>query len=218
MRSPFWTLVVLVVISNVYRHIVNADSHELGLRWFLLIGQLPAYLDLFGFGSFAAYIIVHSRSKPQPQSRFGTNVWTIVACLSGVMFYIFLSTIEHTASSLLWLTQTRSLLGLTFLSLCVGIDRGASPLRHVLENPVLLWFSYVSYNLYLWNDNILEWYRNNVPSVFSSIPDGDTLNAFFIMSIPICIAWAVTHWIETPLLRTGVFAYIARLRARETPA
>jgi peptidoglycan/LPS O-acetylase OafA/YrhL len=209
MRAPWWTFGALITLPTLYR----VGLELLGIDHGPLRDQLPAWLDLFGCGSFAAYLIVRDRARDAQVSESETRFWTIVACSAATLFYVSLSTLEYCSPSECgWMSNgTRCFfIGLTLLAMCVGIARGAPVLRYVLENPVLIWFSVISYNLYLWNDNILDWYMRYGSGWISTARDAATLNAILILSLLSALAWAVTTWIEKPLLRKGLLSYFAR--------
>jgi peptidoglycan/LPS O-acetylase OafA/YrhL len=197
MRIPWLTLSALLLISISYHVAIVLLGNVENFVW---LNQLPGYLSLFGFGSIAAYLIVRDRSRPvdSPKTQL---FWTATTCAAAMILYGILGTGIHSSDARQWLNGTRECIGLTLLILSYGLSRGAVSLRLLCENPLLLWISDISYNLYLWNLNILLWYQSHVSSLLTGIPYGATLNTTLSLGLVTGVAWVVTKWIEKPLLR-----------------
>jgi peptidoglycan/LPS O-acetylase OafA/YrhL len=168
--------------------------------------QLPAYLDVFGFGSMTAYLIVRDRKREKSRSEREILVWTGVACAAGAMLYSVLCTQDYCLGlpCAAWRNDAKGPMAFAFFVMCIGISRGAPILRQILENPILLWFSAISYNLYLWNCEILSWFSRNPIAWPANLPYAETINAAFIISLILTLSWMLTMFIEQPFLRTSL--------------
>jgi peptidoglycan/LPS O-acetylase OafA/YrhL len=197
MRSPLATLACLVGISVSY-HVALSALHV--VRDAFWVNQLPGYISLFGFGSFTAYLIVRDRNH---SSRFpGKEKWcTAAAGLAMVVLYGMLGSALSTADTQQWLNGTAEIFGLTLCVLVYGLAGGTALWRSLCEHPILLWISDISYNLYLWNENILRWYHLHIAPIFSEVPYAQALNALLSLALVAFIAWAMTKWVEKPILQ-----------------
>jgi peptidoglycan/LPS O-acetylase OafA/YrhL len=201
MRAPVCTTALLCILASAYRiHLQLTGVAYLGPGY-----QLPAYLDLFILGSFTSRIIVGHRSKNQSLSPAESSLWTAVTYASAIALYALLCTCERSDHGI-WHTDFAGILGIVLLVMCVGIARTFSVLRRILESPILIWFSGISYNIYLWHVSILMWCRAHPLHWIQTMPNADTLNTLFICSIILGIAWMATEWIERPIVRAGLFS------------
>jgi peptidoglycan/LPS O-acetylase OafA/YrhL len=200
MRAPLRTAALLCILSSAYRmHLQLTGVGALGPGY-----QLPAYLDLFILGSLASYIIVHHRSRNASLSPKETSLWIAITYSAAIAFYALLCTCERSDHGI-WHTDFAGVLGIVLLVMCVAIARTSCALRHILESPLLVWFSGISYNLYLWHVSILIWFQTH------------HLNTLSVLFIILGIAWMATEWIERPIVRAGFFSFFMRgaAQARE---
>jgi len=220
MRYPLLTLGAMCGVHYAYVILVK----YLGVNnYYLWVHQLPNYISIFGFGNFTAYMVVRMRNK-RADSRGGRRLWVAAAWVSGVFLYGLLcfedstgagATWAYSHNYIWWLDTGGDSIAISLLIFSLGLSEGSVLLRTLFENPVLFWFSEISYNLYLWNWPILWWYHDHVSGFVMRIPYGDALNTIFSISIVLAISWACTCWVEKPILRGGLgivprgFAYAA---------
>jgi peptidoglycan/LPS O-acetylase OafA/YrhL len=217
MKYPALTLGAMYGVHYAYVMLVN----YLGVsNYALWIHQLPNYISIFGFGNFAAYMIVRMRNK-RADSCGSRRLWTAAAWASGMLLYgllCFENTVgagEYSRAYIWWLDTGGDGIAIFLLILSLGLSEGSVLLRTLLENSVLLWISEISYNLYLWNKPAIWWYHDHVSGFVMRIAYGDTLNTIFSISFVLLISWALTSWVEKPILREGFgvvphgFAYAA---------
>ena len=109
-----------------------------------------------------------------------------------------------------------------FACLALGTALAAGHWQRVLANPVLLFLSAISYNLYLWHADIAAAIRDNGwwPAA-TPVPMDDphwrwsyTLVSF---AASVTVATLLTYAVERPLLRLGVRGAARAVRARLTP-
>jgi peptidoglycan/LPS O-acetylase OafA/YrhL len=199
MVAPWKTLAVLLGISTTY-HVILYFS---GLvNSFLYSHQLPAFLGLFGLGSFTSYIVVRNRTQGYLKN---TVLWTTIACAGILAFYAVLTLVSNVNSSSLlfqyWQNSTGEIIGVLLLLISISLVQGGDFLRRITGNPMLVWFSTISYNLYLWNQSLFCWYYGHVASKVAYFQYGGKLNIVFSLFLVIGISWSITRWVETPILR-----------------
>jgi peptidoglycan/LPS O-acetylase OafA/YrhL len=191
MRAPLKTMLSLIMITVTYHMVIRhmgVDSQ------FVYYAQLPSFLCLFGVGSLAAYIMVRNRSMGKDTSKRQKERWMLVTCLAGLLTY--------------------GLFGAMLFILIFDITRADPILPRLFEGSLLLWFSRISYNLYLWNQDLLMLYQHHIASRFVGMPYGNILSAVTAFFLVIGVAWMVTRWIEEPILRGG-FQATRRLFGQE---
>lgn len=172
--------------------------------------QLPAFLDLFAFGMLAAYGFVRLRGRERKSPSF-TVVWTICALLAAAaVFALFLSAnkvqYDH-AGRENWDLAGRTLLGFGFAALALSLCLSHRWLRRVVGNPVLVFLSVLSYNLYLWHTLVEIWLRDHkLPHPATHDPHRDplwrSLYAAIAIAASLLVSAGVTYFVERPLLGT----------------
>jgi peptidoglycan/LPS O-acetylase OafA/YrhL len=208
MRMPTATLSALIAISVGFQVALVRQGAVDNFFW---SHQLPEFLSLFGFGSFAAYHIVRARNQPPETSPKKAFLWAALAWIAAITLYGIVGEARYCADLLRFLNSVREFTGLALFILSYALSKGLTSLRLICESPVMLWISGISYNLYLWNKNVFAWYNEHLASLFIGLPYGTLLNAFLSLTLVTVIAWAATRWIEKPILREG-FAVFSRLR------
>ncbi|MDQ2909345.1 MAG: acyltransferase [Candidatus Eremiobacteraeota bacterium] len=205
-RAPLPTAGVMVGSAILYRNAFAGCclENETVMR------QLPAYLDLFACGMLAAYAVTWLRARyPTPPSA-RIIATALAAALAGVTFALL-----QTSDAVQYVPGGRDrwdLLGRTELALLLGAFAVASCFavrlwRAVIANPVLVFLSLISYNMYLWHTLILIWmWKHNVPRAATPNPhDDDHWKFLYIVvgwSAVLVVSTAVTYFIERPLLTT----------------
>ncbi len=205
-RRPLITLAAMVGVALAYRHLLAGCclSTETVMR------QVPAFLDIFALGMFSAYAVVFARTRFDwvGRARLG---FTLAALASlGVLWALLLS-----ASSVFYAPGGRdswNLLGRTELAATLAVLVISSCLaqrwwRQVLANPVLVFISVLSYNLYLWHTLIELWLiHHHLPPTSAVDPHSDEAWKPWYLGVAIpssfLISAAVTYFVERPLLET----------------
>ncbi len=221
--SPFATAVALCTIAFVYRHAVSTCC--LGDE--TIVRELPAYLDLFACGMFAAYCVAYVRVR---RLRVPAAVFTLGAALCAYGAFRLMQsadTVQYVALG----PQRWDLIGRTFVAIAAGGLIACSCLalrawRVVLANPFFVFCGVVSYNVYLWHTLLMIWmWQHGVPRAATPNPHDDPhWKTVYIASgwaITFAVSTAVTYFIERPLLGTikpQTFAFRwSRLRAAAGP-
>jgi peptidoglycan/LPS O-acetylase OafA/YrhL len=161
--------------------------------------QVPAYLDLFATGMFAAYLCERSRARLAPSRRLeeaGTFAALAGFALLGVLLESLWESRWHYNWREVWALGGRSALALSFGLIALGSTFSAPWWKRVLGNPVLLFLALISYNLYLWHHFVFI-------MLYRAIGNNVTPMAFVAIAIPtaLAIATVLTYAVELPLLR-----------------
>jgi len=205
-RAPLVATVTMIALALAYRHALAGCC----LLQEAVMRQLPAYLDVFACGMFAAYAVtwLHARRIHGTRARL---LATLAACAAAGLTFLLLETcsaVQYTPKG----RETWDLLGRTELALLFSAFVIASCFalrfwRGAIANPVLVFLSLVSYNVYLWHTLILIWmWKHGVPRAATPNPhDDDHWKFVYIASgwiVVFAVATAVTYFIERPLLAT----------------
>ena len=209
-RWPRATALGLAALAFVWRYAVEQCCATGPYNHFhQLANQLPAYLDLFAIGMFAAWIVavvLPSVTFTQRVRAIGTLValagcaWVVglignVDSVRGMHDYA-----EH------WQVWNRFPFGVALLVVTVG-SVAAFPLWHRLfANRVLVFLSVISYNAYIWHQLVargLLWLK--IPPIATTDPHNDP--HWQLLALPIyllagvAVASVLTYAFERPLLR-----------------
>ena len=207
-RWPRATALGLVALAFVWRYAVEQCCATGPYNHFhQLANQLPAYLDLFAIGMFAAWIVavvLPSVTFTQRVRVIGTLValagcaWVVglignVDSVRGMHDYA-----EH------WQVWNRFPFGVALLVVTVG-SVAAFPLWHRLfANRVLVFLSVISYNAYIWHQLVargLLWLK--IPPIATTDPHNDP--HWQLLALPIyllagvAVASVLTYAFERPL-------------------
>jgi peptidoglycan/LPS O-acetylase OafA/YrhL len=209
-RSPVVAYAALVVLAELYRLAVGSAGLS---STFVFINQLPAYLDVFGSGMFAAYALVTMRRPASTAARraaTAASVGAVVAALAALAAVTAISRSADINAAYDRVNTARIVVGPLCIALTLSTSFALERWRAVLTGPALLFLSMISYNLYLWNLEIAVWYHQ---AGFGSAQT-------FVLAIAtaLLLATAITYGIERPILEadTGAIwsAFVARRRGR----
>ena len=210
-RWPVGTYVGMIVIANAYR---LATRHCCIGDW-VVQSQMPAYLDIFGSGMFAAWLFtfLHNRIKPPAswQPYFTALAIGGFVAYGGLIYALYRLRVVADWQYV-WNDSSLTLLGLAFLVLTVASCLASGWWRALLGNPVLVFFSIISYNLYLWHQLIGTFIAKHsfpLPRTETFATDRPWQWSFTILSVAVSIAVAsiITYAFERPLLKRGFRAF-----------
>jgi len=212
LRWPGATAAVMTAAALIFRISVAHNAFFAGQ----LIEQLPAYLDMFGCGMFAAWLYVFLRNREfmgTARMRTAATVLAIVgfAVLVALMENLF--DFRHTENAFTnWKIVHRTWLALD----CLGIALGslfAFPLwKRLLGNPVLIFCSFVSYNWYIYHQVVArELWWHHIPPWAGADPHYDPhwqlLYTLIALPAGLLVAALATYAFERPIMnlrwRTG---------------
>ncbi len=220
-RWPLATFAGMLAIANGYRLWLAPCC----IGDYVKLTQLPAFLDLFACGMFAAWLLVWLRNRI-PQLERWHVAWTALAIvgfgLYGWLLYDLFVTRVRPDWQYAWQTGHLSLLGLSFVLLAVASCLASAWWRAVLANPVLVFLSVISYNLYLWHQLIATYLaRHSFPlprtANFEHDPVWQWTYLVVTVIISIAVASLITYLFERPLLKKGWGAVTDLLPRRAPP-
>jgi peptidoglycan/LPS O-acetylase OafA/YrhL len=218
-RRPSATYIGMMVIANGYR---LATRHCCVGDW-VVQSQMPAFLDLFGSGMFAAWLFTFLHSRVRQLSSW-QPLFTALAlggfAAYGVLLYSLYQVRVIPDWQYVWSDGHLTLLGITFVVLTVASCLASAWWRALLGNRVLVFFSIISYNLYLWHQLIgtfLAKHSFPLPRTATFATDRPWQWSFTLLSVAVSIAVAtiITYVFERPLLKRGFRAF-TDLFARRT--
>ncbi len=209
-RWPLPTFAALLAIGEGYRiwlHLTNLN------QLFYYVCLLPAQIDLFGLGMLCAYGFVRFRHRlRQPRvERFATAV-AIAAFALGTWLLDDFSHVTKTMSPpdhQSWQSDHRLIVEFTIAALTMGSLFALPWWRALVANPLAIWLSTISYNLYLWHEAVLvQCGHTGFPCAGIGNPwqvDRQWDVHYFITYIGISLVFAIvmTYGVERPLLRLG---------------
>jgi peptidoglycan/LPS O-acetylase OafA/YrhL len=204
-RFPLAGYLALIVLSESYR--VGIGALGLGTS-FLWINQLPAFLDVFGAGMFAAYALLWLRARRM-------SIRTISSAVAAAAFGLTLAALAAASrvnattgvdAAHGWLNAHRVLIGPLCLVLALSTSFASKALRGLVASRAIVFLSAISYNLYLWHLEIAVWFHN---AGFR----GPSLYAYSLVA-SIAFACLITYRLEQPLLRADLAALIGSIRER----
>ncbi len=203
-RRPLPTFAALAAIGLGYRALVHADFdavHE--------IDRLPGTIDLFAYGMTCAYVYRAVATRAQKLAR-RRPLWTAVA-VGGLAAGAL--TIRGAFDARLadgwpmhWDVLGRTELGLSFFALALGTLFAIPLWYRVLGNPALTFLGFVSYNLYLYHQQIARsLLEAHLPPWQGASEHGDPAWGIAFSGVAtvvaIGVAWALTTFFEQPLMR-----------------
>ncbi|MBV8170796.1 MAG: acyltransferase [Candidatus Eremiobacteraeota bacterium] len=219
-RRPFLTFAAILVIANGYRilrgHCCLGD--------YVVMTQMPAFLDLFASGMLAAWLFVWLRTHVAGLARW--QHWLTVVAVAGFVCYGVLLYSQFKLRVVpnwqyVWANGHMTLLGATFIVLTVASCLAASWWRALLANRLLVFLSVISYNLYLWHQLIATFIaRHALPfprtADFASDRVWQWTYLAETVAISIAVASLITYAFERPLLKRG-FKAVTDLFSRRWP-
>ena len=205
-RRPLLTVVALVALALGYRYALAGCC----LSTETIMRQVPAFLDIFALGMFSAYAVVYARTHLAWTGRARLG-FTLAALASLVVLWLLLKSaagVEFVPQGRdAWNLLGRTGLALTLATLVISSCLAQTWWRKVLANPVLVFISVISYNLYLWHTLIELWLiHHHLPPTAAVDPHSDEAwKPWFLglsVALSVLVSTAVTYFIERPLLET----------------
>jgi peptidoglycan/LPS O-acetylase OafA/YrhL len=207
LRRPAVGGAFVVAIAVGYRlalQLTNTDTD------FFPTSQVFAFLDVFGAGMLAAYVVAWYRARPEGPipERLATALAgvSLVVALCGLVALAQSPAMNGGADFFTW--QSRSRLGLSVLlfAIVTTTTLALPQWRRILANRAFTFLALISYNLYLWHLEV----------IVQSQRVGLALPLAVLGSL--AIASAITYLVERPLLALRPSFRPRFLRKQEEPA
>jgi peptidoglycan/LPS O-acetylase OafA/YrhL len=177
-----------------------------------IMRQVPAFLDVFGLGMLAAYAVVFVRTRYElaghPRARLGFTAAALAALALILALLTSANAIQFQPGGReQWNLGGRTLLAFSIAILIVASCLSVRWWRAIVANPVLVFLSVLSYNLYLWHTLVELWLAHHhlPPTSFAEPHDDEAWRPWFILfgvGGSLLVSAAITYFIERPLLGT----------------
>ena len=219
-RQPVLTFLGMVGVANAYRLLLGPTY----MGDYVVMTQMPGFLDLFACGMMAALLFVLARARTDAVRW--QPAFTIAAVAGFIAYGMFLKTAFNMrlipAWQQVWSNGHLTLLGLSFIVLTVGSCMAVGWWRWLVANPLFVFFSVISYNLYLWHQlitNFLGKHSIPFPRPEHFVDDRAWQWWFTVVAVlvSVVVASIVTYAFERPLLARG-FRAVTDLFERRTKA
>jgi len=205
-RQPFLTYVAMVAVAVTYRTVLGRDH----ANDYVIMGQLPAYLDLFADGMLAAWIFVFARNHATGIERFQ---WLalIIALAAGAGLYALLENLLPkiwAEAYQPWQSTNRVFFGALLAVFTLGSLFAYRWWHAVIANRFFVFLGVISYNLYLWHNVIMvAMLQHHIPSSHGLDPHTDLTwqwsYTLWSLAVSLAISILITYAIERPLLKRG---------------
>ena len=209
-RRPFLTFLGLVAVGESYRLWLVSTGFNNDIYWSPL---LPGQIDVFGLGMISAYLFVRFR-KYSERPRVATIATAVAACSVLVALVLMndlydVTIANGTGAHFAWHSDHRLVFGAVVAVMTIASLFARPAWRALVGNPVLVWFSLISYNLYMWHVPVKAQCAqtgfpcSSMPAPWSVDPYWNEHYFWSYVVISVGIATLVTFGIERPLLRLG---------------
>jgi peptidoglycan/LPS O-acetylase OafA/YrhL len=216
-RQPFITYAAMVAAAVCYRAALGRDHGG----DYVIMGKLPAFLDLFANGMLAAWVFVFARSRVAGLERYRPLALLIAVAAAAALYAMLESLLPRiwAGDYLAWQSANRSYFGAL-----VGVFTLASLFAYrwwhaVIANRVFVFLGVISYNLYLWHNVIMvAMLQHHIPASRMLDPHADShwkwVYTFWSLALSLVVATFITYAIERPLLKSGFRAITDRFPKR----
>jgi peptidoglycan/LPS O-acetylase OafA/YrhL len=216
-RRPAVTAAAMVATALAYRAWVARQP--LGDLEFLDT-RLPAFLDVFACGMVAAHLVVRIGSRTGDAARLRPVATVAAVAASGALLTMlrWAYDVRYDAPIAVWQADNRLPAALLLLAVLVASTAAAPAWQRLLANPVLVFCSTISYNLYLWHQVLGRLVRDRGwwPAA-TPVPTDDPVwqwsYTLLGVAVSVLVASAITYGFERPLLRGAAGRVVARWRA-----
>lgn len=209
-RRPVWTYALALAIGEGYRLWIHSTGAHQDFWW---VSQLPGQIDLFVLGMACAFAFVWIGKTKVAGSPTLALAATLIALVSFGFGTWLLNDFSHITQVLTtgdhqsWQNDHRLVVSWTIAAIALSSLFAARWWQRILANPIMLFLSTLSYNLYLWHGAILvQCSKTGIPCSLDAMPWYTSRNwsvQYFVMyiGVSVAIAAAMTYLLEQPLLR-----------------
>ncbi len=217
-KKPVLTFAVLAVIIEIIR-LWAVTTFAAGPAF---QANPIFYIDVFAYGMISAYAVVWFRNKVKNRDRV-KFIMLLLSVFSLALIYMFILWMSKAGSQnfdapLVFRMAYRPILsfgGALFLfSTCFTYRFWE---RNIWGNKLFVFISTISYNFYLWHQNInIALRKAGIPYTTSAKPQDDrqAMDGFSLLSVvlSLCVATAITFLFEAPISKYGFKGYFAKIK------
>jgi peptidoglycan/LPS O-acetylase OafA/YrhL len=192
-----------VFIAEGYRIALSLTSHDTSFFW---VNQVVGFLDIFAAGMFAAYLVVWYRARVDRIPRdvaTGVSVGALLLAIAAMIVLSHSPAMNDQSDFFLWESHWRFALSPLLFVIVASTSLAFPQWRSIIANPLFAFLAFISYNLYLWQLEVLV----QAQQAQIALP--------FAIAIALAIATIITYSIEQPLLRMKFATFkraVAKLR------
>ena len=223
LRAPFVLAVVMSAIAIAYRiHVgdcCRAPVFDHNLN------QLLGFFDFFAAGMLCAYLYETLRLRT-PRLAEKKALWTAVAVAGFVAIVLLFQNLEQRRwdrdFAEWWLIGKGTIYALAIFAAGLGSLLAFPSWQRSLANPVIVFLSVISYNLYLWHQVLLRWVATWPLPHPAGMTRGDPGWAWEVticgLIVTLGVAALITYYFERPLLYMNPDVFLQRLRGQSGAA
>jgi Predicted acyltransferases len=209
-RKPWLAFLALAAVAQFWRLGVMQYGSADPFPYTVQQSQLPAFLDLFGGGMLAAWLVGDLR-RQRARER-GPEPWlcalAAVFALAAIVWLMHGVT-QHPDSPLGlrdWQVRQRLPLSALLVVFTTTAALAAPGFRRAVANPFLRFLAAISYNLYLWHQVFHTWlFYGRIPAPATADPHQDPVWQWRFTLLALVVGLSVgilgTYLIERPFLR-----------------
>jgi peptidoglycan/LPS O-acetylase OafA/YrhL len=207
-RRPLATATGMILLANAYRFAVAGCC----LAREPVFRELPAFLDTFACGMLAAYGVAWGRARlaESVRIRAAATVGALAFASLGVALLLSANGVTYvTLGRERWTLAHRTLVAIASGGLAFCSCFAFAFWRRLLANPLFVFCSLISYNLYLWHTLVLiAMKQHRIPDAATHdvIDDPQWKLAYVALGLAasVAVASATTYFLERPLLALAV--------------
>ncbi|MDD2647721.1 MAG: acyltransferase [Eubacteriales bacterium] len=166
-KKPLVTYFSMVGVAFLFRYLVGAYVADTTTY----INQLPAFLDVYANGMALAliYASMCRRIKADKPVRIFFTVVAAMAMLLLVGLINYQARMGSMEAIRLGMMRGRFTLSVYAGALMVSLAFSAGFIRFLFSNKLMVFFSAVSYNVYIWHQSLSVWLKKSglIPSAFA---------------------------------------------------
>jgi len=206
LKKPVITYSAMTLISFAYIFWINGKQNIIPF-----MHQLPSYLGIFANG-FAGALIFTGITKSLKRNKYLAILSTLTSVTCIYLYYLMMEALKNAMYSQKWQVHYRYHLSILCIVFVIATAYSLPFYRKIFSNKVAVFFSTISFNLYMWHQFIGGALKKHKIPYYPDYPDGRGPNevgdkswmwGHFILSIvlSIIIATLVTYLLEKPVAK-----------------
>lgn len=203
LKKPILTYSAMSLVSFAFIYWANGKDTVV-----TYMHQLPSYLGIFANGFLGALLFTYM-TKSIKRNKYIAIISTVISIICCYGYYLAMKGLRNADYSQKWQMNSRFLLSMLFIIFVISSAYSLPFYRKIYSNKVAVFFSTISFNLYMWHQFIGGALKKHRIPYYPDYPDGQGPNqvgdktwmwGHFILSIviSIIIATLTTYLIEKP--------------------